>query len=186
MFTAKISLSKKAEDSLKAKIAEAVGKKARKIMMSLHTKILAHTPMNTGRTLGSWYGSASTPVYFDAESKFGEGYFSYTPATTPDTNHLPVGAEPGREVFEKMSLSTTESIAFERNPYRKYFITNAAALDPIGNSGLGMGRAQALEYGAIAGYDLYSHPNGDFIFQQRGTLGVQMSMLSLLRDWRGL
>lgn len=180
----KLAFAAKAEEKLKKKIAEAVGKKARKIMLGLHTRILAHTPMNTGRTLGSWYGSAGSPVYYDIGAG---GGFEYSPAEFAPTNHLAVGAEPNRGIYENASIATTKKINFEQNPYRKYFITNAAALDPIGSSDLNpQGRAKQLEYGAIAGYDLYSHPEGEFIFQQRGTLGVQMSVMSILRDWRSL
>lgn len=187
----KLTLSAKAEEKLKKKIAEAVGRKARKIVEGLHMRILARTPMNTGRTLGSWHGSAGMPVYFDIASQYGEDYFAYDPYTTINTNDMAVGAEPGRKRWEEFSIQSTKKIDFEKNPYRKYFIANGAELDSIAGSSLPQGpgsRALMLEYGTIAGYDLYysTKDNPVFSFHPRGTLAVQMSVLSLLRDWRSL
>lgn len=162
-------------------IARKVGTKAREVVTALHKEILSKTPMNTGRTLASWYASAGTPVTFDAESVYGEGAFTYDPARFADTNNLPVGREPGREGFEKFALISSAKIDFEKNPYRVFFITNGAALDSIANSDLNQGagsRAINLEYGNIAGYDLYgSTPTTPrYIFTPRGIGAMRLSV----------
>lgn len=202
MSRLKLAMSSQAEQRLRVKIAEQVGRKARKIVEGLHERILDHTPFNTGRTLGSWFGSADRPVYHD----IGENNirFHYSDSN-PHTNHLPVGEEGAlRDSFKYRSLRTTQSIKFEQSPYRKFFIANGAQLD----SGAGLteetggsfkdltsdlpqgvgSRALMIEYGVIAKYDLYASGSGHkvFSFEPRGTLGVQMSVLSILRDYRRL
>ena len=153
-----LTLSAKTERLLYQRIARKAGAKIRDIFTELHTEVLSRTPMNSGRTLGSWYGSAGIAMVYDIESMFGEGYFSYDPAKFPQTNNLPIGAEPGRGTFVKIALASTKNIDFERNPYRVFWLTNGASLDSIANSDLPQGpgsRAAQVEYGDIPGYDLY-------------------------------
>lgn len=180
-----LGLSPAAEAHLKRRIAEQVGAKARKIMTALHQGILDRTPFNTGRTLGSWFGSAGAPVLMDVADRFPAVNFAYS-GNNPATNHLEVGEETGRGFYERFSLKSTTSINFEKNPYRKFYIANGAKLDsgyglekPLGqfdelssNLPQGVGsRAYAQELGTIAHFDLFAS-SGDikhFNFNPRGT-----------------
>lgn len=190
-----ISLSAEAEAKMKRRIAEQVGAKARKIMTRIHEDILSRTPFNTGRTLGSWFGSAGSPVLMDVADRFGAISFAYN-TSLPATNHLEVGAEAGRGFYERLSISSTKSIPFERNPYQKFYIANGARLDsgygleePLGpfkglTSDLPQGagsRALVQELGLIAHYDLFAS-SGDtkiFSYNPRGTNAVGLAIASI-------
>lgn len=181
MSRLKLELTGPAQAKMMKAIARKAGGQIRTIVTALHTEILSKTPMNTGRTLGSWHGSAGTPVIYDAAYHYGESYFTYDPARFEETNNMPVGAEPGRGEFEKHSLRSTQQINFEVNPYRIFYITNGATLDSIANSDFSQksgSRAANLEYGNIAGYDLYgSTPESpSYKFTPRGTRALSISV----------
>ncbi len=196
-----LALNAGAEQKLRQRIAEQAGKKVRQIFYSLHAKILENTPLNTGRTLGSWAASADRAVLIDIADTLGRDQFIYSPVN-PNTNLMPVGAEPGRAFFVRMSLKTSERINFERNPYRVFYVSNGARLDsgfmewPNGDttdslpSGLSQdvgSRAYAQEYGAVPGFDVYGN-NGSlkrFPFNPRGILGVHMAVESIRLTYSG-
>jgi hypothetical protein len=195
-----VRFSKNAEERIKQKIAEKAGAIIRRTVLALHQRILDATAYNTGRTLGSWYGSADRPVSIDIADRFGgSDAFAWHSGLLP-TNHLEVGGESGRSFYERISLSTTQSIDFSKNPFRKYFITNGAKLDSgniidsggtslIGiSSDLPQGagsRAWAQEYGNIASYDLFASAGGTKIhsFHPRGTNAVGLAIESIRRDF---
>lgn len=188
-------LSPAAEAHMKKRIAEQVGAKARKIMTRLHENILERTPYNTGRTLGSWFGSAGSPVLMDVADRFPKINFAYS-TDLPHTNQLEVGAEEGRSFYERFSLKSTQSINFEQKPYRKFYIANGADLDsgyglnePLGQfkgltSSLPQGpgsRAAVQEYGMIASFDLFAS-TGDvkiFNFNPRGTNAFGLAIANI-------
>jgi hypothetical protein len=190
-----VSLSPDAEKRLRARIAAMAGKKLREIVYSLHARILENTPLNTGRTLGSWAASADTALLIDIADTLGRDEFIYTPMN-PETNNRPVGSEPGRSQFVQMSLNTSKKIDFERNPYRIFFVSNGARLDsgfmewpngfvseslPSGLPQTAGSRAYAQEYGLVAGFDVYAKSTGlmTFPFNARGTLAVHMAVESI-------
>ncbi len=195
MTKLKLGMKPAAEAHLKRRIAEQVGAKARRIMTALHQGILDRTPFNTGRTLGSWFGSAGSPVLIDVADRFPKITFAYS-LNNPATNALEVGAETGRDFYERYSLKSTTSIDFERNPYRKFYIANGAELDsgyglekPLGqfrglSSDLPQGpgsRAAAQEFGTIAHFDLFAS-SGDikhFNFNPRGTNAFGLAIANI-------
>ena len=195
-----LALNAGAEQKLRRRIAEQAGRRVRQIFYSLHAKILENTPLNTGRTLGSWAASADQAVLIDIADTLGRDQFIYTPANA-NTNNLAIGAEPGRAFFTRLSLQTAEKISFERNPYRIFYVSNGAKLDsgfmewPNGTttdnlpSGLPQGpgsRAYVQEYGAVPGFDVYGN-NGTlkrFPFNPRGILGVHMAVESVRLTYR--
>jgi hypothetical protein len=168
------------EKALKKKIAAKIGARVRTIVTDLHQQILDGTPFNTGRTLGSWVASAGTPVIYDIASQGGDyGWDSSRPRTNP----LPIGTEPGRGIFERLSLQTVEKIDFENNPFRIFYIANGAALDsgadfaPDASSDLNQGpgsRAFYQEYGVIASYDMFGKTDNHF--SPRGANAVQLAV----------
>lgn len=184
MASLHLKLSPSAERALRVKIAEKAGRRMRAIVENLHDKILKNTAFNTGRTLGSWYGSADRPFLLDIGAGGGFGWNS----GLAHTNRLPVGEEgAARSSFEKRSMRTTESINFEKNPYRIFYITNGASLDsgndfaPGINSDLNQGpgsRAYYQEYGTIAGFNLFASSEGQpvFDFAPRGTNALERAV----------
>lgn len=196
---ASLTLDKAAEAHFRKRVAEKAGARIRHIFTDLHRRILSRTAFNTGRTLGSWFASTGRPITYDIADRFGTDYFRWRP-TTPQTNNLEVGAESGREFFEKISLRTTESINFERNPFQIFFLSNGAKLDS-GNIETGDGqeldglpsdlpqgpgsRAAMQEFGVIAHFDLFGS-YGDtkiYSFTPRGTNAVHMAVNEIRRQY---
>lgn len=181
MPTLNLKMSPQAVQRLHERIARQAGSKIRGIFTDLHTEVLSRTPMNTGRTLASWRAFADSPLMYDAEQDFGEGYFTYDPERFEATNRLAVGDEQGRPYFVNHSLNSAKKIDFERRPYRIFYLTNGAALDSIGDSHYNQGpgsRAYYSEYGRIASYDMYSSTYADpqFNFNPRGRGALRLSV----------
>lgn len=172
MASLKLTLSASAKERMSKAIAHQAGKKMRTIVTALHQQILDNTAFNTGRTLGSWYGSAGSPISYDIGDVHGTGLFAWN-NSLQHTNRLSVGSESGRQAFEKLSLTTTKTLQFEKNPYRIFYITNGAKLDS-GNdfadgisSDLKQGagsRAYYQEYGRIAKFNLFASTDGVDVF----------------------
>lgn len=179
-----VTLTPDAEKRLKERIKAQVGAKAEKLVHGLHDEFLKNTPMNTGRTLASWRVTKNAPSNYDAGSEF-EGMFEYNDVDFDRTNNRAVGSEPGRSLWEGIAKESRVTLKIRQDPYHKFYVSNAAELDPMFRSSLPQGqgsRAYNLDAGSIPGYDVYSHPNGKFIFDPRGTGFYRISIQNFLRD----